>query len=166
MNFHFKFIDDGHVNMKPLTHTLDKISRPPTRDPYHYPLRFDNQMIDHPKQDLRYHSLTVNRVNNSDQYSIIIIRNREMNRLTQITTDFKFEVTVKFVGLNRHPIPTAHGIEHRAFPSPFVVTRLQFTSNDTRAFDHQWESITFYNPVSASRHKTTIWNLWFCSLWY
>ena len=58
-------------------HTLVENSRPPTPDLYHDPLRLDNHIINHPRQDLRYRIFPVNRINNGLQYSAIT-RNREL----------------------------------------------------------------------------------------
>ena len=78
-------------------HKLEEISRPPTPDPYLCRLRHDNQICNHPQQDLRYHILPVDRINNYPQY-FTITRNRELTRLTRIPTESKFEVTLKFIG--------------------------------------------------------------------
>ena len=69
------------------------------------------------------------KINNSLKHSAIT-RNRELTRLTHIPTEQKFEVTVRFIGKNPHPIPTPTQIKHRTFSIPFVVTSLQFTSSD------------------------------------
>ena len=45
--------------------TLGENSKPLRPDIYHYPLRLDNQMIIHPRQDLRYHILLLDGKNNS-----------------------------------------------------------------------------------------------------
>ena len=86
--------------------SLIKKSRPPTPDLYQYPLRLDNEMINHSTQNRRYHILRVSRMNSSLQ-NFTITRNRKLNRLTQTTTELKFEVTVKNIGLTPHPIPNS-----------------------------------------------------------
>ena len=45
-------------------HSLDENSRPPTPNPYHYPLILDIAIINFPKQNQRCHVLPVNRLNN------------------------------------------------------------------------------------------------------
>ena len=62
-------------------HTLEENSKPPSPDPYHYQLKLANQIITHPRQDLRYYIVPVNRTNNSLQNSNKT-RNRELTRLT------------------------------------------------------------------------------------
>ena len=68
----------NHESVSPLSvfnptdlqyHKLEENSRPPTSDLHPFPLRLDNQMLNHPGQDLRYHSVPVSRINNSWQYS-------------------------------------------------------------------------------------------------
>ena len=80
-------------------HTLESNSRPPTPDVYHYPLRLDNQIFNHPIQDLRFRILPVIRTNNTLQYSVITLY-RELTRLNPSSTELKFEVTVKLIRLN------------------------------------------------------------------
>ena len=75
-------------------HTKRENSRPPTPDPYHYPLKFDNQRFNLPRQDLKYHILPLKRIIKSLQY-FNITRNRGLTRLPHTTTELQFEVTVK-----------------------------------------------------------------------
>ena len=126
-------------------HTLEEYSRHPTHDVYHYPLRLDNEIFNHPRQYLRHHILPVNRINNCLQYSAIT-RNRELTRLTHTSIELKFEVTVKFIGLNIHLIPTSTQIKHQMFPVPSVVTSQQFTSTDHPPFDRQGGTYNFLQP--------------------
>ena len=60
-----------------------------------------------------------------------------------------FDVAVKLIGFNSRSIPTSFQIKHRIYPSPYVLTSLQFASNDEHPFDHHWGSIAFHNPFSA-----------------
>ena len=59
-------------------HSLDKKSKLLTPDPYHNPLRLDNQVINHPGQEMSYHLLPVDRTKNSLQFSTLT-RNRELH---------------------------------------------------------------------------------------
>ena len=68
---------------------------------------------------------------------------------------FNPSFVVKFICLNPHSISTSTQTEHRLFPWPLVETSLQFTSTDEPPFDHQWASITFYNPIAGLKYKTT-----------
>ena len=155
----------GALNLTDLPyHALEENSRPPTPDLYHHTLRLDDQMNFRPRQDLCYHNIPVNRINNTLQHSSIT-RNRETARPTHSSTELMCKLTVNFFGLNPHSIPISTHIKYRTFPSPFVVTSLQFTSTDEPPIDHQCGTIIFYNPVLGLKYKTTFWNLWFDSLW-
>ena len=87
-------------------HTIEENSIPPTLNRYYYQLRSFNQTFIFPRQDLRYHIFPVHRLNSSLQKSTITL-DRVLTRLTHTSTEQNFEVTVKFVGLNRHPTPTS-----------------------------------------------------------
>ena len=127
----------GNINIAELPYqNLDENSRPPTPHPYHNPLRLDNQIKNHPRQGLRDHILPVNRMNNSLQF-YTLTPNRVLNRITQSTAEVRFKAAVEYIGLNHHSIPTSAGIEHRTFPSPFVVNSSQFSSTDEPPFDDQ-----------------------------
>ena len=76
--------------------SLDKNSTPPSLDPYHYPLRLDNHLFNHPRQDLRHQNLPVNRTDNGLQ-DFITTHNLSLKRLTQTTTESKYEVTMKLI---------------------------------------------------------------------
>ena len=103
-------------------------------------MRLEKQVLKHPKQDLSYQVLPVNRKNNTWQY-FTINRFREMTRLTKTTTELYFET--KFIGLNLHPLQNSTQIKCRFFASLFVVTSLQFTSTDDPLFGLQWGNRTF-----------------------
>ena len=71
-----------------------------------YPLRNPNQIIKQPREKLNYQILPVSRINNS---SAILYYFSQL-RIDQINSTyycFTFEVTVKLIGLNPHPIPTS-----------------------------------------------------------
>ena len=121
-------------------HSLGKNTRPPTSDGFFYPLLLENQVIIQPRHNVRCHFLPVNRINKSLQNAGISRTrelnrcNRELNELTQTTTEVKLELTVKFMGLNPQPIPTSTQFKQRTFPSFYVDTSLQFTSTNEPPF--------------------------------
>ena len=96
----------------------------------------------------------VNRINNIWQFSTKT-RNRELTTFTQTITEFETKELIEFIGLNSHAIPTSTEIKKRNFLSPFVVIIFQFTSTAEPPFDHQWGILTFYNPISGLKDKTT-----------
>ena len=73
----------------------------------------------------------------------LVTRQRELNRETHSNLELRFEVSVKFSGLDPDPIPTATEIEYRTIANPFVVTSVQFTAIDDPLFNHNWGHITF-----------------------
>ena len=75
-------------------HWLVKIPGSPTVVPYHYALILNSQIFKTFRQDLRDHNLLVNKMNKSLLYPIIT-RNRELNKLAQITTELKIEKALK-----------------------------------------------------------------------
>ena len=75
-------------------YTLGENARTTTPDPYHYPLRLDNQTLNQRRQHLSYHVTPVKKINISLHYSTITGK-RELNRTNQITNELNFEVTVK-----------------------------------------------------------------------
>ena len=140
------------LKLKP-PHVVEENSRTPAPDPYHYPLRLDNQRIIHRRQYLRYRILSVNRTVISLEFPIFT-RNREWARKTHTSTELKFDVTAKFIGLNPDPIPISTQTKHRSFPSPFFVAFLQFTSTDKLPSDHKWGVITFHKLISGLEYAT------------
>ena len=71
-----------------LYNKLEENSRPPAPDLYHYPMRLDHQILNHPRQDLRLRILPVNRISKSLRDSANT-PNRELTGLTQISTELK-----------------------------------------------------------------------------
>ena len=50
----------------------------------------------------------------------------ELKRLQTPNLELKFEVKVKFQGLNPHPIFHVSKIEHKTSPAPFEVVHIEF----------------------------------------
>ena len=73
-------------------HSLDKISRPPTRDAFLYLLVLDAQILTHHWQHLSHSIFPVNRINSSLQYANIT-RSRDLKKITQLSVELKVEVT-------------------------------------------------------------------------
>ena len=126
--------------------SLNENSRTPSPGPCYYPLILNIQTISHIRQYLRYHILSLNRINNSLYYSSNT-RNRELNASFQSTAKILFEETANFVGLVFQLIPASSQIKHLTFPIPFALSKLHITSTDEASFRHQWGSITFYNFI-------------------
>ena len=99
---------------------LAEHSRPPTPNFADYPLRIDGITIYDPLNDLRFPILAERFIANND-----LLSNRrketELKRLQTPNLELKFEVKVKFQGLNPHPIFHVSKIEHKTSPAPFEV---------------------------------------------
>ena len=67
------------------------------------------------RQDMRYHNLPVNRINDSLHFSAITL-NRETTGVIHTSHKVKFEVTVIFIGLIHHPFPTSTKNKPQTFP--------------------------------------------------
>ena len=57
-------------------------------------MRLDYKIVNHPREDVRYHILPLNRINKTLQH-FTITRNREFTGLTHTSTELTLEVTVK-----------------------------------------------------------------------
>ena len=100
-------------------------SRPPTPIFAGYPLRVDEVSIYDPPNDPRFHILAERFITNND----LLSRKRketEQKCLQTPNLELKFEVKVKFQGLNPHPIFHVSKIEHKISPDPFEVVHIEF----------------------------------------
>ena len=91
----------AHIRL-PEYYTADQ-SRPPTPNFADYPLRVDGITIYDPQNDPRFPILPERFITNNN----LLSQNRketELKRLQTPNLELKFEVKVKFQGLNPHPI--------------------------------------------------------------
>ena len=68
--------------------------------------------------------------------------------------ELKFEVKVKFHGLNPHPIFHVTRIEHKTTPALFEVILIDFI-RDPELHDLAYVKIVFYNPYSGLKYTTS-----------
>ena len=99
-------------------------SRPPTPNFADYPLRVDGITIYDPQNDPRFPILAERFINNNDLLSHKR-KETELKRLQTSILELKFEVKVKFQGLNPHPIFHVSKIEHK-------ISRIKSTPNISR----------------------------------
>ena len=100
-------------------------SRPPTPIVADYPLRVHGITIYDPQNDSRFPILSERFITNND----LLSQKREETELKRLQTpnlELKFEVKVKFQGLNPHPIFHVSKIEHKTSPAPFEVVHIEF----------------------------------------
>ena len=113
----------AHIRI-PEYYTADQ-SRPPTPNFADYPLRVDGITIYDPQHDPRFPILAESFFANNDLLSQKR-KETELKRLQTPNRELKFEVKVKFQGLNPHPIFHVSKIEHKTSPAPFEVVHNEF----------------------------------------
>ena len=100
----------AHIRI-PEYYTADQ-SRPPTPNFAVYPIRVDGITIYDPQNDPRFPILAERFITKND----LLFRKRKETKLKRLQTpnlELKFEVKLKFQGLNPHPIFHVSKIEHK-----------------------------------------------------
>ena len=128
-------------------------SRPPTPNFADYPLRVDGITIYDPQNDPRFPTLAERFINNNDLLSHKR-KETELKRLQTSNLELKFEVKVKFQGLNPHPIFHVSKIEHKTSPAPFEVVHIEF-ERDLNIPTITYGNIVFCNPYSGLKYTTS-----------
>ena len=128
-------------------------SRPPTPNFADYPLRVDGITIYDPQNDPRFPILAERFINNNDLLSHKR-KKTELKRLQTPNLELKFEVKVKFQGLNPHPIFHVSEIEHKTSPAPFDVVHIEF-ERDLIIPTITYGNINFCNPYSGLKYTTS-----------
>ena len=113
----------AHIRL-PEYYTADQ-SRTPTPNFADYPFRVDGITIYDPQSDPRIPFLAERVITNNDLLSQKR-KETELKRLQASNLEFKFEVKVKFQGLNPHSIFHVSRIEHKTSPAPFEVVHIEF----------------------------------------
>ena len=106
----------------PEYYTADQ-SRPPTPNFAVYPLRVDGITIYYPQNDPQFPILAERFITNND----LLSQKRNVTELKRLQTpnlELKFEVKVKFQGLNPHPIFHVSKRDHKTSPAPFEVVHM------------------------------------------
>ena len=141
----------AHVRL-PEYYTADQ-SRPPTPNFADYPLRVDGITIYDPQHDPRLPILAERFITNNDLLSHKR-KETELKRLQTLNLELKFEVKVKFQGLNPHPIFHVSKIEHKTSPAAFEVVHIEF-ERDLNIPTIAYGRITFCNPYSGLKYTTS-----------
>ena len=128
-------------------------SRPPTPNFADYPLRVDGITIYDPQNDPRFPILAERFINNNDLFSHKR-KQTELKRLQTPNLELKFEVKVKFQGLNPHPIFHVSKIEYKTSPAPFEVVHIEF-QRDLNIPTITYGKIVFCNPYSGLKYTTS-----------
>ena len=141
----------AHIRI-PEYYTADQ-SRPPTPNFADYPLRVDSITIYDPQHDPRLSILAERFITNN----ILLSHKRketELKRLQTPNLELKFEVKVKFQGLNLHPIFHVSKIEHKTSPAPFEIIHIDF-ERDLNIPTITYGKIILYNPYSGVEYTTS-----------
>ena len=141
----------AHIRI-PEYYTADQ-SRPPTPNFADYPLRVDGITIYDPQHDPRFPILAECFITNNDLLSHKR-KETELKRLQTPSLELKFEVKVKFQGLNPHPIFHVSKIEHKTSPAPFEVVHIEF-ERDLNIPTITYGKIIFCNPYSGPKYTTS-----------
>ena len=128
-------------------------SRPPTPNFADYPLRVDGITIYDPQNDPRFSILAERFITNNNLLSHKR-KETEQKRLQTPNLELKFEVKVKFQGLNPHPIFHVSKIEHKTSPAPFEVVHIEF-ERDLNIPTITYGKITFCNAYSSLKYTTS-----------
>ena len=129
-------------------------SRPTTPNFADYPLRVDGITIYDPKHDHRFPILAERFIANNDLLSHKT-KETKLKRLQTPNLEHKFEVKVKFQGLNPHTIFHVSKIEHKTSPAPFEVVHIEFERDVTQP-TITYGNIVFCNPYSGPKYTTSI----------
>ena len=132
---------------------LAEHSRPPTPNFADYPLRVDGITIYDPQNDPRFPILAERFITNNDLLSHKR-KETELKRLQTSNLELKFEVKVKFQGLNPHPIFHVSKIEHKTSPAPFEVVHIEF-ERDLEQPTFTYGKIIFCNPYSGLKYTSS-----------
>ena len=116
-------------------------------------MKVDGVTIYDPKHDRRFPILTERFITDND-----LLSNKgketELERLQTPNLELKFDVKVKFQGLNPHPVLHVAKIEHKTTPAPFEVVHIDL-ERDPQLLDLTFGKIVFYNPHSGLKYKTS-----------
>ena len=129
-------------------------SRPPTPNFADYPLRVDGITIYDPQNDPQFPILAERFIANNDLLSQKR-KETELKRLQTRNLELKFEVKVKFQGLNPHPIFHVPKIEHKTSPAPFEVIHIEIEQDLTQP-TITYGKIIFCNPYSGLKYTSSI----------
>ena len=141
----------AHIRI-PEYYTADQ-SRPPTPNSVDYPLRVDGITIYDAQNDPRFPILAERFITNNDLLSQKR-KETELKRLQTPNLKLKFEVEVKFQGLNPHPIFHVSKIEHNTSPAPFEVVHIE-VERDLNIPTTTYGKITICNPYSGLKYTTS-----------
>ena len=141
----------------PEDYTADH-SRFPTPNFADYPLRVDGITTYDPQNDPRFPILAERFIANNDLLSHKR-KETELKRLQTPNRELNFEVTVKFQGLNPHPIFHVSKKDDKTSPAPFEVVHIEFEQDITQP-TITYGKIIFCNPYSGLCYTSSFQTLY------
>ena len=128
-------------------------SRTPTPKFADYPLRVAGITIYEPRFAPRFTLLAERFIHNNDSLSEKRTE-LELKRLQHANLEMKFEVKIRFQGLNPHPVFQVAKQEHTTTPAPSIVTYVDFNRDPTLP-RLTYGKIIFYNTYSGLKLTTS-----------
>ena len=141
----------AHIRL-PEFYTEDH-SRHPTPNFADYPFRVDGITIYDPQNDPRFPILAERFIANNNLLSHKR-KETELKRLQTPNLELKFEVKVKFQGLNPHPIFQVSKKEHKTSFAPFEVVHIEF-EQDPNIPTITYGKIMFCNQYSGPKNTSS-----------
>ena len=133
-------------------HTAEH-SRTPTPNFADYPLRVDGITIYDPQNGPRF-PILAERFNGNNDLLSHKRKETELKRLQTPNLELKFEIKVKFQGLNSHPIFHVSKIVHKISAAPFEVVHIAFERDLTQP-TITYGQIIFCNPYSGPKYTSS-----------
>ena len=142
------------AHTRKLEYYIAEHSRPPTPNFADYLIQFDGSTKYDLSNDPRFPLLTERFIANNDLLSNKR-KETELKRLQTPNLELKFEVKVKFQGLNPHPIIHVAKIEHRTTPASFEVIHIDF-EKDPNLPSLAYGKFVFHSPYSGLKYTTSL----------
>ena len=110
-----------------------------------------NDLIQSPRHDPRYTLAPIHRIFNNPHLSEDRKR-EELERLQSTSFEITFQITVRFEGLNPHPIYTQAHVFFVTTPYPFITERVNIHVNDEHPYETINGKITFLNTITGNKY--------------
>ena len=133
---------------------LDLNATPPTPNRNIYPVYINNELIESPRHDPRYHLCAAHRIQTHPHISAKR-RDTELQRLNNTTQEIKFEITVRFEGIGPHPIYSQARVYFITTPHPFITISAHILVNDDPPYGIITGNITFLNTISRNKYTAS-----------
>ena len=138
---------DSHILRIP----YDPEATPPTPARHNYPLQIGDDLIQSPRSDPRYTLAPIHRIFHNPHLSGKR-KQEELERLQSASIEITFQITIRFEGLNPHPIYTLAHVFFVTTPYPFITERVNIHVNDEHPYETINGKITFLNTITGNKY--------------